>query len=138
MDNVPWLPIAIIVIFALAGQSRKLLGGSRKMQAGQPDRQAQLQAAAAAQAAQAAQAAAVRAAAAAAGAAVRAAPAPPPPMPPPLRTSSTPYQPAIPIKAQVQPAHSGHNFIRDAFADPIHARRAVVLGEILLPPPALR
>lgn len=143
MDNFNWLPLAIIAVVFLAGQGRKLVAGSRQMQATQADRQAQLQAAAdqaaaqAAGAAQAAQAAAVRSAAATAGAAVRAAPTPPRPLPL-LRTPSVPFQPAAAAPAHAQPMSAGHNFIRGAFADPIHARRAVVLGEILLPPPALR
>ncbi len=33
---------------------------------------------------------------------------------------------------------SARSFLHDAFADPMHARRAIILAEILLPPPALR
>jgi hypothetical protein len=126
VDNFNWLPLLIIAVIVLAGQGRKLVAGARSP-AAQAARQAYLQAA---------QAEAERAAAAA----VPVRPAAPRPavVPTPPRPLRAMMPPAGSAPTAALPAPPMHTFIRAAFADPAHARRAIVLAEILLPPPALR
>lgn len=130
MDNFNWLPLAIIAVLVLAGQGRKLVAAGRSP-AAQAARQAYLQAQAEAERAAAA-AVPVRPAAPVAAAALRpAVVATPRPLP-------VMMQPAGGAPTAALPAPPMHTFIRAAFADPAHARRAIILAEILLPPPALR
>jgi hypothetical protein len=141
MEHANWLVIAIIVIFAVAGRIGKIGKTVQKAQSR-------------AQAAQSAYTEQMQAAQAAA------APSPPAPapaqminvtatglpqrtvqprMPGPPRPAPTPRAaPAATVGADPAPAGSTRAFVHEAFHDPGHARRAIILAELLAPPVALR
>jgi hypothetical protein len=128
VDSFNWIWLVVVIIAVVWGQMRKLGSNVRTVQAGQEARLAAMQAAA--------DAAMVSApppvAASAPPRPSPAAPAPPRrPMPGLVTAQPTPPVPPIPVT-------STRTFLRAAFGDPAHARHAVILAEVLAPPPALR
>jgi hypothetical protein len=140
MDHVNWIVIAIIVFFAVTGRIGKITKSVQNAQGR----------------AQAAQIAYTQQLQAAAQAAAPAPPAPPPqPRPminvtptgvpqrtvqarmPGPRPAPAPPNP-VPPPAAAAPAGSTQAFFHAAFRDPAHAQRAIILAEVLGPPPALR
>jgi hypothetical protein len=140
MEHANWIVIALIVFFAVSGRIGKIGKSVQKAQAR-------------AQAAQSAYTEQMQAAQAAAA-------PPPPPAPPAQMINVTPTGvPQRTIQARMPgarpapaprpatvatvaddsaPAGSTRAFVHEAFHDPAHARRAIILAELLSPPVALR
>jgi hypothetical protein len=132
VDSFNWIWLVVVIVAVVWGQLRKLGSNVRAMQASQQARLAAMQAAADAAAAGAPPPAAAYA----------------PASPPPGAAPAPPRRP-LPSLASVQPAppptpgpgipvSSTRAFLRGAFADPAHARHAVILAEVLSKPNALR